>query len=82
MTSINGNSGKEKAATSNLDEVSKNLKAAMKERGRRRQSQDGGWEFAREEEADGYGHGRTEDGRETPLEQDESFTPEEAKKDI
>ena len=80
MTSVNGNAGKEKAATSNLDEVSKNLKAAMKERGRRRQSQDGSWEFAREEEVDGYG--RAEDGRETPLEQDESFTPEEAKKDI
>ena len=77
MTSINGNTASPKGGSSNLDEVSKNLKAAMRERGRRRQSQDGGWEFTRSEDYDG-----ADDGRETPLEQDGTFTPEEAKKDI
>lgn len=76
MTSINGNAGSPKGTTSNLDEVSRNLKAAMRKRGRRRQSEDGGWEFAREVDGEG------QDGRETPLEQDGTFTPDEAKKDI
>ncbi|KAH9830550.1 putative acyltransferase [Teratosphaeria destructans] len=89
FTSIN--SGGDKASgKADMDEVSKNLHAAMRERGKRRQSSgpgsngDGAWEIERDSTGGPYdveeGSSTTEGG--DIMTPSSDFEPEEAKKDI